>query len=55
MTGLNLSDVRELLSTGIPQKYVSGADELIYEITGGVPLFVREFAQTLLILQRTFG
>jgi DNA-binding CsgD family transcriptional regulator/DNA replicative helicase MCM subunit Mcm2 (Cdc46/Mcm family) len=45
--GLTPSEVRELLTTALSGKVREGAAELVHSTTGGVPLFVRELAQTL--------
>jgi predicted ATPase/DNA-binding CsgD family transcriptional regulator len=47
LKGLTQSEVREFLATAVPEKVPARAAELIHSTTGGVPLFVRELAQTL--------
>jgi len=47
LQGLTQSEVREFLATAVPAKVSARAAELIHSTTGGVPLFVRELAQTL--------
>ncbi len=47
LEGLTQSEVREFLATAVPEKVPARAGELIHSATGGVPLFVRELAQTL--------
>ena len=47
LKGLAISEVREFLAATVPEKVPSRAAELIHSTTGGVPLFVRELAQTL--------
>lgn len=47
LKGLTPSEVREFLATVVPEKVSTQVAELIHSTTGGVPLFVRELAQTL--------
>ena len=47
LKGLTEAEVRELLTTAASGRFSEDFTDLIYEATGGVPLFVRELAQSL--------
>jgi DNA-binding CsgD family transcriptional regulator/tetratricopeptide (TPR) repeat protein len=47
LKGLTKSEVREFLAKAVPENVSNQAADQIHSTTGGVPLFVRELAQTL--------